>query len=500
MSGAKVALQSDPRIIPLTEPMGLPVIDPDVLPRWAADYVKDLSHAKEVDPSFGTMLALPILASTVQRIFRVRIEQAHDSVICLYTSPALESGVRKSSILTPLLQPVVDYQDEVRKKAKEVSSDIEVERAVYTEDIKKLKQKRGNEKDAAKQAKILDEIKRLEREMPATPVEPQLIVDDFTEAALGAGLKENRECLLLASDEVTLFDNMQGRFGDSPETSVVCQAFSGTYKSTFRITRGQTILNNPRLSIAISPQPGVLEAQAAKKAFHYRGVLARFLWCLPKSNLGFRKLHAATLDPNLTRNYRTRLNAMLRLGYGHEGEVLYLTLSPAAYDAWKQFEKAIEPRMRPDRDLADLRDWASKLPTTIARIAAVVHVAEQCDGHRTAETIDGLEIAANIMERAIVCGKSLIPHAKATYRMMGATVAGIAERAVQHLNDNDGWPASPVKTTELWKRLRNPAGDDYQTFERIVQMLTNHEYLVATKRGNATLYRANRALCPRSGA
>jgi hypothetical protein len=41
--------------------------------------------------------------------------------------------------------------------------------------------------------------------------------------------------------------------------------------------------------------------------------------------------------------------------------------------AWRR--RRLEPRLKPDVDLAEIADWASNLPGAVVRIAATLHIA-----------------------------------------------------------------------------------------------------------------------------
>jgi len=82
---------------------------------------------------------------------------------------------------------------------------------------------------------------------------------------------KNGERLAILSDEGGFFDILAG--------------------APVRVDRksGEPIfLTNPLLTIGLSPQPAVLSGLAEIPVFRGRGLLARFLFGLPPSNLGYR--------------------------------------------------------------------------------------------------------------------------------------------------------------------------------------------------------------------
>ena len=76
----------------------------------------------------------------------------------------------------------------------------------------------------------------------------------------------------------------------------------------------------------------------------------------------------------------------------------------------------LEPRLRPDGDLGYLVDWASKLVGVVARIAGVIHAAENL-------AVTTIPITGAQMADAIRLGEYFTAHAVAAFDEMGADPA-----------------------------------------------------------------------------
>ena len=459
----------DPPVIPLIE-QDLPDITPDVLPRWSQDHAVELSAAKEVPLAVATLLQLATMASCVQRAFCVQVEPSYVEALCIYAAPALDSGERKTAIHRPVVAPLFAFQQMLREQVQAELPAAAVKRRLIEQQIKALEREHLRA-DPAGRHDIEQQIVALTNQLPPVRGLPQVIVEDFTEAALGVALANNNESLLVTSDEGGLFDNLSGRHSDISEIDLFLKAHTGSSHTVNRIGRDNLYLRRPLLSVAICPQPAVLAKLAGKEGFIERGLTARFQWALPKSRVGSRTLEPARMSIYTMQAYHNMILAMARIGYDHVGPPVYLQLHPDAYAVWKAFERELEPRIGPHGDLRQIKPWASKLPAAIARIAGVCHVGEHLE--YAADT----PISAATMTAAIELGRALIPHSIAAHRLMGGGGFHVAQAVVTHYNAA-GWPGQTQTLTAWWRPVRRIVGDTSRLFEPIAQILADHGYLI----------------------
>ena len=131
-------------------------------------------------------------------------------------------------------------------------------------------------------------------------------------------------------------------------------------------------------TLGICTQPGALAELAAIPGANDRGLLARFLFTIPESNIGSRQTEPVPADPTAHLAWDARLKALI-LSMRDLAEPLALTFSPKA-DALRQAVSAdYEVMMAEGGRLAGMRDWASKAVGTMARIAGLLHLAEHLD-------------------------------------------------------------------------------------------------------------------------
>jgi len=484
----------DPPLIPLIE-QDLPDIPADVLPDWARDFALELSEAKETPPALAILLQLATMASCVQRAFCVQLEPAYTETLCIFAAPALDSGERKTAIHGPIVAPLFAFQKTLREQAQAELQGVAIKRRLIEQQIKAL-ERAHLRADPAGRRDIEQQIAALVGQLPPVRGLPQLIAEDFTEAALGTALAANGESLLVTSDEGGLFDNLSGRHSDISEIDLFLKSHAGSPHTVNRIGRDNLFLRRPLLSVAISPQPAVLARLAAKDGFIGRGLTARFLWALPKSRVGSRTLEPAKVNVYATQAYHNAIVAMARVGYGHDGPPARLQLHADAYAVWKPFERELEPRIGPEGDLRQIKAWVSKLPGAVARIAAVCHVGEHLE--RAVDT----PVSAATMTAAIELGRALIPHSVAAHRLMGGGGFHVAQAVVAHYG-SAGWPRQTQTLTAWWRPVRRVVGDTSRLFEPVAQILADHGYLIPVQVGpgrRGVQYRANSSLIVRVNA
>jgi hypothetical protein len=190
---------------------------------------------------------------------------------------------------------------------------------------------------------------------------------------------------------------------------------SGASVRVDRGSRPPVMLRNPALTVGTSPQPDVLESLSDKPGFRGRGLIARFLFGLPVSPIGFRELKPIPCPSAVEKAYCGGVERLLKLAppideAGH-WQPWRLRFSSRAYDAWKDFQRAIEILMREGRKLYYLKDWGSKLPGAAARIAGVIHCVLVDPNESTVISEDAVEGALNLVT-------PLMDHALAVFNLM----------------------------------------------------------------------------------
>lgn len=174
-----------------------------------------------------------------------------------------------------------------------------------------------------------------------------------------------------------------------------------------------------RLSLHLMLQPVVAETVLSDDTLIGQGFLARCLMSWPASTIGTRQYIETNLadDPALIRYWRTMRELLserpqLRQGSRNELEPRTITLSPDAKAQWMAVYTAIERDMADAGAWVSVRAWASKAPSQVLRIAAVLTLAECRDiGVIQADTIDRAALLMNhyLSEAVRIVGTNSVP-------------------------------------------------------------------------------------------
>ena len=391
----------------------------EIFTGWLGKMIKATSAATETPIELSAMMGLAVLGTACQKTICVRPEPGYFEPLNIWTVSAMDSGNRKSAVLTAMTRPLIEWERERAEFAKIRIAEVESDRKTKEQRIKNLRARHAK-------AKVVDlgdvkrELAALEMDLPEVPALPRLWAQDVTPEKLGNLMADNDEKMAVLSDEGGIFSVMAGRYSSGiPNLDVFLQSHAGTAVRVDRGTRESVYMNHPALTIGLSPQPQVLKSLNGTPEFRGRGLLARFLYALPTSSLGYRKLTPQPVPESVEAEYGRQVRRLLEIhpvetdGDSHPN---VLSVSPDAWHEWKAFQRMIEEEMREGERFEYLTDWASKLPGAIARIAGLLHCAD-CD------PIAEQEIQIDTMTRALALGAVLCDHALAAFDAMGGLPA-----------------------------------------------------------------------------
>ncbi|MEU7046769.1 DUF3987 domain-containing protein [Streptomyces varsoviensis] len=267
---------------------------------------------------------------------------------------------------------------------------------------------------------------------------------------------------------------MAGRYSARPNLGVFLQAHKGERLQTDRITRDQPTIDRPALTIGVTPQPSVLQDLASAPGARDRGLLARFLYALPASNLGYRKIRTQPVPDAVNHTYDARLDAMVRT-FTDLPDPVTVPLSAQADAVVERLQEQVEVQLRPDQPLSHVKDWAGKLVGATVRIAGLLHLADRIT------TGWGEPISAECVERAAVIAEFFTAHALAVFDLIAADPA--TEDALHILDwlrrpKQNGTHRTTVKRRDVVAALRRFRGRT-DTIDPALYLLEEHGYLRA---------------------
>jgi hypothetical protein len=417
----------DPRACPLSEDdawgdpdsfdaVDVPEFPVEVLSPWHRDWVRAESEFTQVPPDLPANVSLAVASLAATREYRVRVIPGWEEPTALWTLVGVNVAERKtpnfSAATAPLYSWCADAADRLAPQIKDRARERRViEEQIASAESAAAKGKSYDGREALAAARDLDELLARKPEITA----PRLVTDDITPEALGKLLSENDEAIGNFSAEGGAFEVLAGRYTDAPNIELWLKCHSGDPHIVDRVRRPPIILESPLLVVGITCQPSVIRGLASKPTFRGRGLLARYLYALPRTSVGSRKVDAAQVPPAVREAYHAAVIKLLDAHKSGSTGRLLLTLDDVADRQRADYQGRLEPRLGPDGDLATLADWAGKLTGTVCRIAGVLHITDNAfDLERMPA-----EIPLTTFVRAEAIGDYYLQHACAAFVSMG---------------------------------------------------------------------------------
>lgn len=442
----------------------LPAFPVDTLPPWLAAWVQATAVETQTPPDLAGLISLPVLATAARAFPSVKVREGWSEPLCLYTLVVLGSGNRKSAVVSAATAPLQRFEQQLAGEIAPLNRDANARRALVEADLAKA---RRSAKDAPfeQRDEHVQEVTRLQADLDAIEVQhtPRLFVNDITAERLAILFSEQRGRMAILSAEGRVFRVMAGLYSDagSANFEVYLQAHSGEPLRISRIARGDLVVDSPRLFIGLAIQPGVLTTLRRREEFRTLGLLARFLFALPTSLVGFRDPCAPAVPPIVAATYDANLLTLLSANSA-DG----LAFSPEANQRIVEFLGWLEPQLRPGGDLSFVAEWASKLSGAVVRIAALLHLGD-CLG-RSPDAVP-----AGAVDRAIRIGQYLIPHAQAALAKVSSTDVEEAEHVLAWLK-REG--RQTISRRDLHRAMR-PRFEHPGDLDPCLQLLEEHGWL-----------------------
>jgi hypothetical protein len=411
--GPEVINDEWPDPIPFDDYSSLPDFPVESLPEPGREMVKTVAEVNQVDTGLPASVYLSVAASCVAKRGKVDLI-SHTEPLNLFMAAVANSGERKTKTQNDLTTPIYEYQHRKQMEMSEVIRKAETAYKIKEARLLHLQKQAAKEEDYAVRKKLELEVDNIARDMCENPVpkKPIFCVDDITIEALGIHMADNNERMALFSAEGGIFQNIAGRYADSKNSNfdLILKAHSGDPCSIHRVGREPQTMQAPCLTIGLTVQPDVINEIGANEHFRGKGLLARFLYCHCKPQVGYRKRQFKPIPQDLIERYQQHMLSLMDLPLMTHN----LKLSDTAQDLWSEFHNDIEREMRPGGSLEYLPDWGSKLPGAVARIAGILHFAE--NGIKAVD----IPISAGIVGASCVIGGYFKEHALATFELMQA--------------------------------------------------------------------------------
>ncbi len=405
------------RPVPLGSTGDLPPFPCDVFPPWLRDFVAAVTETTQTPPDMAGTLALSVLATACAKKYRLELNPDWTEPLCLYTLTIMETGERKSPVFAKMTKPIRMYERERAKLDATRVSKRALERSVLVDRIKAERKKAAKAGADEERKEHEAEAHRLELELSERPAlcPLRLLVDDCTPEKLSDILEEQGGRIALLTSEGGPFDMMAGRYSrpGMGNFEVYLKGYSGEDVRVDRVSRPAVLVRSATITVGITAQPDVLRDMASGPGFDGRGLLARFLYSVPRSRMGRRSTRPESIPPSVRSTYQARVMDLLAVPTLEEAR--RLRPSHEADQAFDSYRARLEEQRNPGGRLLPVKGWAAKLEGQTARLAALLHLADLA-GVKMNDHLR--EVSLETMERAIRLGWYFLEHAKAAFGEM----------------------------------------------------------------------------------
>jgi len=403
-----------PEIIDLHDVDRLPSFPLEVLPERVRNMVEAVAvkHAAPID--FVASVALGALASIASRGFSIEPELGWTVPANLYMLAALPVALGKSPVYKALIAELVRIQSEWQIDARPAITMAETDKAIALGAALKA------QKDASNGGKDIDvmEARQRARELALAadeiciPALPRIFSNEPTPEAIARICGGNGGALAILSDEGGEVFQLMSRYSGNgmANIGIYLSGYEGSSWTPDRASKDMPAIDRLTLTTVLCIQPSVLGDLGSDKANRERGLLARFLLCIPETHVGERPTVRASIPEHVQHEWNELLRELARQVHDREHTGV-ICLSKDARHEWQKMLDAAEPRIHPVRgDLRNCSDWGGKAQHHVARLAAVLHLASNPRGDE--------EVSGETMSNAVQVMNHYAEHVKVAFSMM----------------------------------------------------------------------------------
>lgn len=347
---------------------------------------------------------LGAVAAALQNMIDVELPYGQTSPVALFYMVVAGSGEGKSSVDQNATMPLryheekeaTKYELKMARYLSELSC-WNIENSTLEAAIRKNRKKSIATHDPVQIELIDKEFDNLQKKLeshfsrkPQQPLRIKLFHSNTTPIKLASDLHECVPTAYLTTDEGGSFFR-----GESlKDLGMLNKLWDGSTLEVDRSSSPSFKVHNARLSIFIGVQPEILQEYLHRRGRGARdsGFFARCLIAIPPSTKGTRFLNSQPKSWEHLTRLQQRLTAILtqdqlEMDQARESRHI-IKFSREAKELWFHFRNQIELDLNPGGYLDDVTDGASKIAINAARMAALFHVLDECEGEISAHTFE----------------------------------------------------------------------------------------------------------------
>ncbi len=396
--------------IPLNDKTS-PSFPVDALPKDIRDYVLAVAESTQTPVDVAASASLSVLSIGMQGKYVIRPKPDWTEPVNTFIAIFMPPSERKSAVCSLMGKPMNEYEKEWNSEHATEIDFSKTQRSILEKRLKSL------EDQASKGKAEIDEVRKASETLSGyQDIKPlRYYGDDVTTEKLVSMIAENDGKAAIFSPEGGIFDLLKGMYTRYVNIDVFLKGYSGDPIRVDRIGRESETIYHPALTVMLMAQPSVLAGVMDNGNFRGRGLTARFLYCVPESNVGKRKWSNEPLPHEVYQRYEKCIRNILEDDPDVKPEVI--TLSDEAEQLLREFSEELEPKLI--TEYADIADWAGKLVGSVARIAALLCRADVRITREFLSDPKPLVVSGEVMANAIRIGRYYLEHAKAAFSILG---------------------------------------------------------------------------------
>ncbi|OLE22259.1 MAG: hypothetical protein AUG49_19635 [Catenulispora sp. 13_1_20CM_3_70_7] len=405
-----------PEPIPLNSARVVPGFPIWTLPGVWGEYVAALAESTQTPVDLPGSLALAILSTACAGRIWVRANGWTEPG-CLYLTMVLEPGSRKSEVFGAMTAPIRAAETHLVDSSEATRIEAQIAKSVAEADAAKAAAKAASADRDNRDTAIAEAADaQAAADKITVPEEPTLFTANATVEALTSLAAKHGGKMAVLAPEGKIFSILAGLYSGKADLEVLLSGHAGEGMRIDRTGRTRERIAHVTITVGVCIQPGVLTRLGDNEQFRDEGLLARILYSMPPSLIGWRKEEPDPMPAALADAYHKEVYDMVVSLFALDEPITLHFTDDALRDIVK-LQAETERRFRPGEDLAHLRDWGGKLVGAIVRIAGLLHIAKHLrDGY-------GRPIEADTLAKAIELGQYYTGHAQAAFDLIGADPA-----------------------------------------------------------------------------
>jgi len=437
----------------------------NALPPILRDMVQAIATTTSTDPAMAGTTILSAVSYCFSGVYRMSAKRDHTEPLVLDALTVAEPSFKKSPVISMVKRPYIQFAHDWNENNKQDIFKAQAERNILVNQLNALEKKDDV---------TAEEIAELQTKLSNIPQSNfrRIVVDDITPESLVHQLEENGT-LLMISDEAGMLGNFSGRYSNNiPNLDLLLKSWNGETYISDRATRETIVLKKPYMSICLACQPYVFENMINNSAFRGSGLIARFVYCFPVSNIGSRRYDTQPVPEEVAENYKKLVYKLLsdKFNY-HDEKELYLHFDCKVYQEFVDYyNNHIEKQLI--TNMAFCKDWGGKYHGLILRLCGIIHCVKcALNGTDPIEVRVGIDTFCNAIEIAEYFRDQTIY----AYSLGDVDIGTVkAERVLNKIRSKH---IQQIRQNDLHHLCRCTLFKNAQDFNETVDMLEEYGYI-----------------------